>query len=75
MPAGPGHGGVVVSDSQSRNWTGSAPRNAVTTIVGLAMVYAWLSPSANGGENVEWWWRTSPNPQSAAVDTICSRSW
>ncbi|MFJ6671835.1 hypothetical protein ACIQMJ_12070 [Actinosynnema sp. NPDC091369] len=64
-----------MSDSQSRSWTGSVPRNAVTTMVGLPMVYAWVSLSANGGLTVEWWWRTRSKPHSAAIASIRSRSW
>ncbi len=51
VPAGPGTGGVTASVSQSRICTGSVPRKPMTIILSLAIVYAWVSSSGNGGVN------------------------
>lgn len=54
LPPGPGHGGVVASESQSRSSAGSVPRKLVMIMLWPPRVYAWVSSSGNGGRNLVW---------------------
>ncbi|SFS86278.1 hypothetical protein SAMN05444716_104516 [Streptomyces harbinensis] len=71
---GPGQGGVVVSESQSLICSGSVPRKAVMIIRSLAMVYAWVSWSGNGGVNRDSWCRRRSNPHTPAWEATAASS-